>query len=87
MRCLGPIKLAERLRLEGDDLVLRVTTDGTAIYPSELSGALKCDWVDGFSKVSAAQIYGEYLLGASEDHVLECTDTDWSRIFNLGYYT
>ena len=57
------------------------------MYPSELVGALERDFEDGFSEVSAAQVYGEYLLGAAEDHVLECTDTDRNRIFNLGYYT
>ena len=84
---LAAIKLAKRLRLGSDDLVMTVATDGAAMYPSELSGTLKRDWADGFSTVSAAQVYGEYLLGAAEDNVLECTDTDRNRIFNLGYYT
>jgi len=57
------------------------------MYPSELSEALKRDWTDGFTEVSAAQVYGEHVLGASEDHVLVCTDIDRNRIFNLGYYT
>jgi hypothetical protein len=84
---LAAIKLAKKLHLGGHDLVLTVATDGAAMYPSELAGALKRDWADGFSEVSAALVYGEYLLGASGDHVLECTDTDRNRIFNLGYYT
>jgi cysteine synthase len=84
---LASIKLAKRLHLGEDDLVLTVATDGAAMYPSELADALKRDWTDGFSEKSAAQVYGEYLLGASDDHLLECTDTDRSRIFNLGYYT
>ena len=84
---LAAIKLAKRLHLGGDDLVLTVATDGAAMYPSELAEALERDWADGFTEVSAAQVYGEHVLGASEDHVLECTDTDRNRIFNLGYYT
>jgi cysteine synthase len=84
---LAAVKLAKRLHLGGGDLVLTVATDGAAMYPSELSAALKRDWADGFTEVSAAQVYGEHVLGASEDHVLECTDTDRNRIFNLGYYT
>jgi len=84
---LAAVKLAKKLRLGEDDLVLTVATDGAAMYPSELAGALQRDFADGFSEVSAAQVYGEYLLGAAEDHVLECTDTDRNRIFNLGYYT
>ena len=84
---LAAVKLAKRLHLGGDDLVLTVATDGAAMYPSELSEALKRDWTDGFTEVSAAQVYGEHVLGASEDHVLVCTDIDRNRIFNLGYYT
>ena len=84
---LAAVKLAKRLHLGGGDLVLTVATDGAAMYPSELSAALKRDWADGFTEVSAAQVYGEHVLGAGEDHVLECTDTDRNRIFNLGYYT
>ena len=49
--------------------------------------AVERDWPDGFNEVSAAQVCGEHLLGAGEDHLLECTDTDRNRIFNLGYYT
>ena len=84
---LAAVKLAKKLHLGEDDVVLTVATDGAAMYPSELAGALERDFADGFSEVSAAQVYGEYLLGAAEDHVLECTDTDRNRIFNLGYYT
>jgi len=84
---LAAVKLAKKLHLGEDDVVLTVATDGAAMYPSELAGALKRDWTDGFTEVSAAQVYGEHVLGAGEDHVLECTDTDRNRIFNLGYYT
>ena len=57
------------------------------MYQSELSDALRRDWTGGFTEVSAAQVFGEHLLGAGEDHLLECTDFDRNRIFNLGYYT
>ena len=73
---LASIKLAKRLHLGGDDLVLTVATDGAAMYPSELAGALARDWTDGFSEVSAAQVHGEHVLGAGEDHVLVCSDID-----------
>ena len=84
---LAAIKTAKRLHLGEDDLVLTVATDGAVMYQSELADAVKRDWPNGFSEVSAAQVDGEHLLGASEDHLLECTDTDRNRIFNLGYYT
>ncbi|MGA3353629.1 MAG: pyridoxal-phosphate dependent enzyme [Acidimicrobiales bacterium] len=84
---LAAVKLAKRLHLGENDLVMTVATDGAVMYQSELSEAVKRDWPDGFDEVSAAQVCGEYLLGAGEDHLLECTDTDRNRIFNLGYYT
>jgi cysteine synthase len=84
---LAAIKLAKQQHLGPDDLVLTVATDGAVMYQSELQDALKRDWADGFTEVSAAQVYGEHVLGASEDHLLECNDTDRNRIFNLGYYT
>ena len=84
---LAAIKFAKRLHLGEDDLVVTVATDGAAMYGSELADAVKRDWPDGFSELSAAQVYGEHLLGAGEDHLLECKDVDRDRIFNLGYYT
>ena len=32
-------------------------------------------------------IYGQYLKGASTDHMIELGQKDKERIFNLGYYT
>jgi hypothetical protein len=79
--------MAKRLQLGCDDLVVTVATDGAAMYESELFAAMKRDWKDGVTEVTAAQIFGEHILGAAEDHLLECTDFDRDRIFNLGYYT
>ena len=84
---LAAIKMAKRLQLGCDDLVVTVATDGAAMYESELFAAMKRDWKDGVTEVTAAQIFGEHILGAAEDHLLECTDFDRDRIFNLGYYT
>jgi cysteine synthase len=84
---LAAIKLAKRLRLGSEDVILTVATDGAVMYQSELQDALKRDWKDGFTEVSAAQVFGEHILGAGEDNLLECTETDRDRIFNLGYYT
>jgi len=84
---LAAIKLAKRLNLGAEDVVVTIATDGAALYESELSKALKRDWADGFTALDAAEIFGEYLLGIGEDHVLECADIDRHRIFNLGYFT
>jgi len=35
----------------------------------------------------AGEVVGQHLDGISDDHVLELTHTDRTRIFNLGYYT
>ena len=32
-------------------------------------------------------MFGEHVLGATDDHLLECADNDRRRIFNLGYFT
>ena len=83
-----PIKLAKRLHLGDDDLVVTVATDGAALYESELpNGAAARLARTASTRSAAAQVFGEHLLGAAEDHLLECADSDRNRIFNLGYYT
>jgi cysteine synthase len=42
---------------------------------------------DGFDLVGAGEVFGQHLLGAADNDVLELTHSERSRIFNLGYYT
>jgi hypothetical protein len=35
----------------------------------------------------AAELVGEHLKGAGTEHVLELTERERTRIFNLGYFT
>jgi len=56
------------------------------MYASEMHKVVWRDFPDGFDEIAAAQAYGEHLLGA-DAHVLELTDRERTRIFNLGYYT
>src|SRR4029450_13802711 len=42
---------------------------------------------NGFDAVNAGEIFGQHLLGAADNDVLELTHAERSRIFNLGYYT
>ena len=35
----------------------------------------------------AAELVGEHLLGADTEHVLDATERERARIFNLGYFT
>jgi hypothetical protein len=32
-------------------------------------------------------VFGQHVLGATTDHLLELSSVDRTRIFNLGYYT
>jgi len=84
---LGAIKVAKHYGLGPHDVVATVATDGAAMYSSERGIALDRHFADGFDEVAAAEVYGEHLLGAATDHVLELTHRDRERIFNLGYYT
>ena len=84
---LAGIKSARRLDLGADDVVLTVATDGAELYASEREKALARHHPGGFDQVSAAGVYGQHLAGVGEDHVLELTQRDRRRVFNLGYYT
>jgi cysteine synthase len=84
---LGAIKVAKYLGLGRDDVVVTVATDGAALYSSERDLALARYFPDGFDELAAAEVFGEHLLGAATDHLLETTRIDRERIFNLGYYT
>jgi len=84
---VGAIKVAKYLGLEPDDVVVTVATDGAGLYASERDLALARYFPGGFDEVAAAEAFGEHLLGAATDHLLETTRVDRERIFNLGYYT
>ena len=84
---LGAIKTAKYYEMGPDDVVVTVATDGAAMYESERDMAL-AKYFDGrFDAVAAGEVFGEHLLGATTDHLLELTREDRERIFNLGYYT
>jgi cysteine synthase len=84
---LGAIKTAKHLDLGPDDVVVTVATDGAELYHSERDLALARYFPDGFDEVEAAEVFGEHLLGAATDHVLELGEVERRRIFNLGYFT
>jgi cysteine synthase len=85
---LGAIKMARHYRLGPDDVVLSVATDGHELYRSELKRYLERRHNrSDMTEVLAAELVGEHLLGAGTDHVLEMTERERTRIFNLGYFT
>jgi cysteine synthase len=84
---VAAIKAAKRLELGEEDMIVTVATDSAALYGSERQKFLASHHPDGFDTVSAGEIFGQHLLGAVDNDVLELTHSERTRIFNLGYYT
>ena len=84
---VAAIKIAKRLELGEDDAIVTLATDSAALYTSERRKFLAAHYPDAFDMVSAGEIFGQHLLGAADNDVLELTHNERSRIFNLGYYT
>ena len=84
---LAAIKTAKALDLGPDDALITVATDGAALYPSERAKLLRTRFGGEFTPSDAAEAYGRHLADVDTDHLIECTEADRRRIFNLGYYT
>jgi cysteine synthase len=84
---VGAIKLARHAGLGPDDVIVTVATDGAALYSSELERVVARDFGGAFDERAAAATYGEAILGAAADNLLELDERERRRIFNLGYYT
>jgi hypothetical protein len=83
---LASIKLAKYMNLSSDDAILTVATDGADLYSTELE-KIKKDFVGSYDTTACAEIYGQYFQSITTDHMLELSQRDKERIFNLGYYT
>jgi cysteine synthase A len=84
---LAAVKLAKRLGLGSEDVLLTVATDSAALYESERRKFAAARYPDGFDAVNAGEVFGQHLLGAADNDLIELTHHDRTRIFNLGYYT
>jgi len=84
---LAAVKVAKRLRLGPDQAIITVATDGADMYASERARVLARDHVQGFDGATAARVFEQHVLATTTDHLLELTEADRRRIFNLGYYT
>ena len=84
---LGAIKTAKHYGMGPDDVIVTVATDGAGMYESEQELALARYFPDGFDEVAASGVFGEHVLGAATDNLMELTRVERERIFNLGYYT
>ncbi len=84
---LAAIKTARLLGYGPDDAIVTVATDGGAMYPSERATLLVERFGGEFTNVDAAEVFGRHLGSVDTDHMIDCTERDRTRIFNLGYYT
>jgi cysteine synthase len=84
---VAAIKTAKRLELGDEDVLITIATDSAALYGSERRKFLAAAYSSGFDSVNAGEIFGQHLLGAADNDVLELTHDERSRIFNLGYFT
>jgi len=84
---LAAIKTAKRLGLGSEDAIVTVATDGAAMYGSEIAKAVARYFGNRFDAVTAGETWGRALAGASTDHLIEMTQIDRRRVFNLGYFT
>jgi hypothetical protein len=84
---IAAIKTARLYDLGEDDAVITVATDGAALYPSERAKMLAGRFGGSFDEVDAADVFGRHIVGATTDHMIDCTARDRARVFNLGYYT
>jgi cysteine synthase len=84
---VAAVKVVKHLNLGAEDVVVTVATDGAEMYASERERIGERDFPAGFDEVSAGEVFGRFLLGAADDHLIEMTHEDRQRIFNLGYFT
>jgi len=84
---LAAIKTAKHLGLGPDQAVVTVATDGAEMYGSVVKDVTAEHFGGAIDAVAAAETVAEHLLGVGTDNLLELTETDRCRIFDLGYYT
>jgi len=81
------IKMARHFDYGANDVIMTVATDSAAMYGSEREAYRAKQYANGFDEVDAGELFGRYLGGITDDHVLDLTYGERKRIFNLGYYT
>ena len=84
---LAAIKTAKLMGYGVNDAIVTIATDGGALYPSERVKTIANRFKGEFTAVDAAEIFSEHLGSVSTDNMIDCTERDRNRIFNLGYYT
>jgi cysteine synthase len=84
---IGAIKAAKYYGYGENDVIVTVATDSAKLYESEFEHMKQKYFGGHFDDVSAAETYGEAIIGASTADILELNEVERRRVFNLGYYT
>ena len=84
---LAAIKTAKLLDLGADDALITVATDGGAMYPSSRADYLQRKYRGEYSHTDAAEAFGQHLGHTSTENMIDMTEADRRRVFQLGYYT
>jgi hypothetical protein len=74
------------MNLGKEDAIITVATDGADLYLSELEKT-KNNYQGAFDNAACSNIYKKHLKEIDSDNMLELSQNDKERIFNLGYYT
>ena len=83
---IASIKLAKYMDLNSDDAIITVATDGSDLYLSELSKTIN-NFKNNYDEIMCAELFGKHLSGITSDNIIELSQIDKKRIFNLGYFT
>ncbi len=84
---LAAIKTAKLLDLGPDDAIITVATDGGSLYPSERAKTIATRYRGEYSHTDAAEAFGQHLGHVTTEHMIDMTEADRRRVFQLGYYT
>ena len=74
------------MNLGKEDAIITVATDGADLYLSELEKT-KNEYQGNFDQTACSEIYKKYMKQINTDNMIELSQVDKERIFNLGYYT
>ncbi len=84
---LAAIKTANHWKLDNNDMIVTVATDGSELYNSEREKVLRRDFPEGFDDSEAERVLTTHITGAITENVLDMDEANRNRIFNLGYFT
>ena len=84
---LGAIKMSKYYKLNENQVIMTVATDGASLYKSDNPMILDKYFNGYYDMINAGEIASQYLYGCNIEHLQELSYYDRERIFNLGYYT